>query len=396
MQKQLLTRPFRVLIQVHSAYKTHRETLRGALRYARLNGTWSCRVFEGRNDEQLLTDPDLGLFDGALVTASGLYSETLKRLNVPTIVVDPWLVDPTFFQDESRRCFSLVWCDNAAIARRNAEYLLTKQYPSFAFVNADRLEPWSKERERYFCQYLKERGKTCSVFRTDEQNLDSNFARLCQWLCELPKPVGVMTATDAVGRQAIDACRELGIKSPYEAGIIGVDNDPLLCESTFPSLTSIENEIDETIFQASEHLDRQMKGEIYEGRVFYYQPKRIVERGSTKAEATDDELVLRTLELIKLNVARPFGIEELAQKLDVSRRTLETRFRSRLGRTVLNVVHEIRMERACALLLETNYSIAEIAKKCGFRDGNYLATVFRQRFDVSPSQFRKIKRKRPF
>jgi LacI family transcriptional regulator len=139
-----------------------------------------------------------------------------------------------------------------------------------------------------------------------------------------------------------------------------------------------------------------MKGEIYEGRVFYYQPKRIVERGSTKAEATDDELVLRTLELIKLNVARPFGIEELAQKLDVSRRTLETRFRSRLGRTVLNVVHEIRMERACALLLETNYSIAEIAKKCGFRDGNYLATVFRQRFDVSPSQFRKIKRKRPF
>ena len=392
-QARLLTRPFRVLILVHSAYKTHRETLRGALRYARLGGTWSCRVFEGRVDELFQTDLDLDLFDGALVYATSMYDETMKRLKTPAIFVDPWLTEPAFFRDESRRNFSLVWCDNRLISRRVADYLLTKAYRHFAFVNAERLAPWSKDRERFFCQYLEEHGKKCSVFQTDERSFDDNSARLREWLSDLPKPIGIMAATDSVGLQVVDACRELGIKSPYDAGIVGVDNDPLLCESTSPSLTSVENRIEETVFQACDLLDRQMKGEVHAGRDFYYEPSLIVERGTTKPESTDDEIVLQALQLIKLNIAQPFGIDELARKIDVSRRTLETRFRTRLERSVLDVVRETRLERARVLLLETDYSVAEIAKKCGFQNENYLATVFRRQFGVSPRQFRKRKGK---
>ncbi len=363
--------------------------MRGALRYARLNETWSCRVFEGRVDERFQTDLDLDLFDGALIAVSSLYDETMKRLKMPAIVVDPWLTGSAFFREESRRRVSLVWCDNRSISRRVADYLLAKDYRNFAFVNAERPAPWSKERERFFRQYLAEHEKKCSVFQADEQSLNENSARLRQWLLDLPKPVGIMAASDPVGLRVVDACRELGIQSPSEAGIVGVDNDPLLCESTSPSLTSLENRIEETIFRACDLLDRQMKGENRAGREFFYEPSLVVERGTTTSESTDDKIVLQALQLIKLNISHSFEIDEIARKIDIPRRSLETRFRRRLGCSMLDVVQDARLERARALLLETDYSIVEIAEKCGFLNENYLATVFRRRLGVSPRQFRK-------
>ncbi|MBQ9873976.1 MAG: substrate-binding domain-containing protein [Thermoguttaceae bacterium] len=390
MSQRLLARPFRVLILLQSAYKTHRDALRGAARYARLNGAWSCGIFEGREDESWQNDVDPNLFDGAIIAESARYADLPGRLAIPTIFIDPWKARAEQFGDWSRKnFFSFVWCDNAEIAKRGAEYLFRRGYRHYAFINAERAELWSEERERHFCDWLRERGWKCSVYRTDLQKPGSHYDNLSLWLRELPKPIGVMAATDAVGRLAVDAARELGIKIPNELGIIGVDNDELLCESTNPFLSSVENNIAQTIFQAADRLDQQMKGQVENGEIFYYRPKRIVERGSTRGISTEDELVLRALEIVKLNIDKPFGVEELAQKLDVSRRTLELRFRSSLGRAVSELIRAERLEKARAMLLETNYSVSEIARKCGFRNQNYLATSFRRHFNVTPAQFRK-------
>jgi AraC-like DNA-binding protein len=47
-----------------------------------------------------------------------------------------------------------------------------------------------------------------------------------------------------------------------------------------------------------------------------------------------------------------------------------------------------RMEKAQELLLMTDNRISEIAKEVGFSDEGYFTRRFKQKFNVSPSEFR--------
>jgi len=388
MSSQLITRPFHVLVLLQTSYKSHRDVLRGLVRYARLNGSWILHILEGRDDESSQNSVDPNAFDGALIGATARYEELLQKIKIPTIVVDP---RKKYNSRETRNDkYSVVCCDNEAVGRKCAEFFLKTERFHFGYIPAITADSWSKERATGFCNELNSRGFESYVYRLSEK-ADEDAAKLQDWLRKLPKPIAVMTATDARGRQTMDACRALGLNVPGDVALIGVDNDELLCESTVPFLSSVAVNLEETIFQAADVLDRQMKDETRCGQVFYYDPIKIVERGSTARTLTDDPLVLSAVELIKLNIHRSFGVEEIAKKMDVSRRTLELRFRNRLGRSILEVVRDARLEKVKLLLLETDRSVATIARLCGFKKENYLATVFRERFKTTTTEFRRNK-----
>ncbi|MBP3529702.1 MAG: substrate-binding domain-containing protein [Thermoguttaceae bacterium] len=388
MSGRFLTRPFRVLALLQTSYKAHRDVLRGLARYARLNGSWALHLFEGRDDEAFQADMDLSSFDGALIGATDRYVEPLRRTRIPTIVVDPRR--RYRLREESGERYTVVRCDNEAIGRMCAEFLLKKNYLQFGYVPAASRAGWSDAREKSFVSFLTRRGFKTFVYRPEiiDANGEKQTVSLQRWLAEAPKPIGVMAATDARGRQTLDACRDVGLKAPLDVAVVGVDNDALLCESTTPFLSSVATNLEETIFRAAEILDRQMKGETNDGETLYYDPVGVVDRGSTAPVLTDDAVVLNALELMRLNLHRPFGVAEIATKTDVSRRTLELRFQKKLGRSVLDAAREMRLEKAKLLLTETNRSVADVAKLCGFRSENYLATVFRERLGVAPLKYR--------
>ncbi|MGH8023900.1 MAG: helix-turn-helix domain-containing protein, partial [Limisphaerales bacterium] len=49
---------------------------------------------------------------------------------------------------------------------------------------------------------------------------------------------------------------------------------------------------------------------------------------------------------------------------------------------------ELRLVRARSLLAETDLSIKEIALKTGFEDELYFSRLFRQKLNVTPTQWR--------
>jgi len=49
------------------------------------------------------------------------------------------------------------------------------------------------------------------------------------------------------------------------------------------------------------------------------------------------------------------------------------------------------LERACRLLRETTYSVAEIARGCGFGTPQYFGRRFRERLGVQPAQWRRTR-----
>jgi AraC-like DNA-binding protein len=48
------------------------------------------------------------------------------------------------------------------------------------------------------------------------------------------------------------------------------------------------------------------------------------------------------------------------------------------------------MDRAARMLKQTDMNIGEVAMKCGFEDVSYFSRVFKQAFDCTPSQYRKL------
>ena len=60
-----------------------------------------------------------------------------------------------------------------------------------------------------------------------------------EWLERVPKPIGIMTCNDLMGKHILDSCIQSKIKVPEEVAIIGVDNDPLFTNISNPTMSSV-------------------------------------------------------------------------------------------------------------------------------------------------------------
>ena len=64
-------------------------------------------------------------------------------------------------------------------------------------------------------------------------------------------------------------------------------------------------------------------------------------------------------------------------------------FRSVTGTTPNQYVTDQRLEYARELLMETDASVMQIARQCGFEDVFYFSRCFKKRFHLSPREYRK-------
>ena len=78
----------------------------------------------------------------------------------------------------------------------------------------------------------------------------------------------------------------------------------------------------------------------------------------------------------------PLRVGELCRVAVISRRPLELRCRKALNRTPLDMIHETR------LLVTTPLQVAEIARRCGYRNGEVLNKAFHKVHGMSPRAYR--------
>lgn len=85
---------------------------------------------------------------------------------------------------------------------------------------------------------------------------------------------------------------------------------------------------------------------------------------------------------------REIDINQLASKLNVSRRALERYFSKYQGRTIRDEVHQCRLYRAIHLLEQTNIEIKQIAFMAGFPSYNHMNRVFRRYLGCTAQDYR--------
>lgn len=104
-----------------------------------------------------------------------------------------------------------------------------------------------------------------------------------------------------------------------------------------------------------------------------------------------DPLVRRALLRIQQRLDSPLSVDALARSLQVSRRTLERRFKDALELTPADAAVRVRLGLAKALLERTERSIANIANATGFCDSSHFNRAFRKQEKCSPTSYRASK-----
>ena len=88
------------------------------------------------------------------------------------------------------------------------------------------------------------------------------------------------------------------------------------------------------------------------------------------------------------NGAVQFDVETLAARAYMSRRTFDRRFRSLTGSAPLQWLITQRVLQAQRLLETSDYSVDEVAGRCGFRSPVALRGHFRRQLGSSPAAYR--------
>ncbi|HZG58811.1 AraC family transcriptional regulator [Paenibacillus sp.] len=96
------------------------------------------------------------------------------------------------------------------------------------------------------------------------------------------------------------------------------------------------------------------------------------------------------MQYIRANYAGTVTLDNVAEKLNISARQLQRIFKEIRGDASFSgILEEVRLEAVCKKLTETELSVERIAVSEGFSNGNYLHAVFRRRFGMTPSAYRK-------
>jgi LacI family transcriptional regulator len=155
----------------------------------------------------------------------------------------------------------------------------------------------------------------------------------------------------------------------------------------------VVNPAEQIGFEAARLLDQIMTGQRPLRKPRFLPPTHVVTRQSTDIVAINDPDVSAAVALIHRQAMQPLRVSDIAREVGVARRGLERRFRKLLGRSPLDEIHRVKIERAKGLLVNTDLAIPAVARAAGFGSPQRLGAIFRQHTGVSPHIFRRDSRR---
>ena len=310
--------------------------------------------------------------------------EPLRLLNKPCVNVSSALEETPFPR---------VGLDNDAMGRMAADHFLQRGVKHFAIMG---YKPYRyvQEREAGYRAALRAAGheKVFAFYTAPPSPRGGHWAltgqELHHWLLALPKPVGVLATHDQHGLELAEVCRLVGLRVPDDVAIMGCDNDELICQLAYPPLTSVQNAGERTAFEAGGILERWIDGEFPPTEPVLLPPGRIIVRQSSDILTIPDPELCAAVRFIRNNAEASIGVEDVLREVMISRRSLERKFRTVLGRSPLDEIRRVRIERVKDLLTASDLPMPEIAARAGFSGPDRLAVVFRDETGMAPTAFR--------
>ncbi|MDJ0365851.1 substrate-binding domain-containing protein [Hymenobacter sp. H14-R3] len=174
-------------------------------------------------------------------------------------------------------------------------------------------------------------------------------------------PLVLLTAEDAPEQRlaGVQAGADLYLTKPF--------NPAFLLESLRTLLRNRE--------QQREHFRRELS----------------VDTPTVAPQRVDQKFLADLTAIIEANLDRPgLSVDDIARSLGVSQMQLYRKVKALLGTGVTDYIQGLRLTKARQLLLHEGSSIAQVAYQTGFSSPSYFATLFKGKYQVSPSEYKAL------
>ena len=395
---------------VNTFIKPHRDVMLGWMRYGRNRSDIELRFFfasSATSTENLLEFATSGI--DALVLC-GLQEETVidflksDHRNMPIVICAQMLscnIDLNILPN-----VGMVLVDSEAIGRHVGEFFLEHGLDNFAFMgmNLNRERIYGRARCAAFRATViadEEDGKTFKekifgVCKANGDFWDQPRKDILKWVKSLPLPCGVFVNGDRSAAVFVDACGMLGIDVPGQIEVVSVNNSYGICESLGTTISSVQPNFDKCARQSIELALKMIAGAselTVEDRTVVVSDHVLVERSSSLSGRSHGKIVTRAKEFIRENACNGISVRDVVKHLGVSRRTLEIRTRYATGRSVLELIRNVRMRNICRLLATTDLPLSEVITQSGYNLSGNVGAFFKKTYGMTMRQYRVKHRK---
>ncbi len=279
--------------------------------------------------------------------------------------------------------------DSAETGRIAAKELLDLGLSAYGYVAWNTPTYWNGMRLEGFTQELLTEGFRPEVFAVFKTSATLRLKKLGQWLTKLPRPVGIFAANDQTAADVLLVADQVGLKVPTDLVVIGVDNNLAICTAGEPTITSIAPDFERGGYLAARLLDERIAHPNMPPTTRWFRPLAVQRRDSTARTAVDNPSIEKAIALIHEKACEGLRAKDVIAALPGSRRYTEKDFLKATGKSILQAIVDVRLERGKTLLQKPDCNIAAIAAQCGWASSNYLRRAFRERTGLSMSQWRK-------
>jgi len=371
----------------------------GITEYIRDKGDWQLIIWADTSLESLDFLKKRGCRGAFANIQTSLMAQQLMGLGMPVIA---------FNTLQNMLDLPYISADPQQVTQVAYDYFKRKKFENFGFFGLTEAR-WSIERMEHFSKCVREDGGTLHLYeggQTPIKNeamplakvwidmiLHKGQQELLSWLRNLPKPIAILVSNDILACHLSNVAGEAGLSIPDQIAILGINNDQALCNLCDPPLSSIAFNLKKAGYDAAHLLDKIISGgQTMQGQWIRIQTAGVKERGSTEMYAIDDEDIIRALKYIRKNSGQPLQVEDIADQICISKRTLQMKFQKALGTSIHEEIIKAHVEVAKTLLIETNLSIEDIALRSGFHYSSNMRRAFLDATGMLPHKYRQAHR----
>ena len=155
--------------------------------------------------------------------------------------------------------------------------------------------------------------------------------------------------------------------------------------------SSKSDEIHHIITEMAENKTFAFDAELKRSSLFYSFLSIIAENYSNETNRSLN-YVNKAIKYMYGNYSNPIKITDVSDYVCINRSYLYTLFMNEMGTSPHQFLSDIRLNKACELLLNTNFPVESIALSCGYMDSLVFTKAFKQVKKLSPSAYRKNNR----
>ncbi|MBR2466581.1 MAG: helix-turn-helix transcriptional regulator [Clostridia bacterium] len=115
-----------------------------------------------------------------------------------------------------------------------------------------------------------------------------------------------------------------------------------------------------------------------------------IAHGNYEASVIDDDKSDVIISYMLKNLDSRITLDTLCSLVHLEKSYLVRTFKSKTGKTPIEMLISFRMDKACDLVLSTDMKISDISELCGYRVQSFFIAEYKKHFSVTPSEHRKL------